>query len=329
MDKLLDQEQINAMFRSARGDSAAAVVQPGPKLVVSECDLRRAAHLTKDQAKSVTSLHETACRNIAHAMGAYLRVVFEADVVSVEQLTYAEFLGRVPNVTYLCSLNVEPMNAIAVLQLDLSVAFPLIDILLGGEGKQANELREATEIEEELLAGVVKVIARELDAVWSTTGLRMSFDERQLPAAVQRLLPPVEKTLVVSFEFRIPQARGTMNLAFPAVVTNTLLRKLLRDSEIAAKRNVAPEAALREFLLECRFPLSLEIPNVPLSVEELLAVRPGSVLSLELPLQEPIPVAVGGQELFRARPVRTLHNRGAQVSKRLTSIVATEGEAHG
>ena len=168
MEKLLDQDQINEMFRARRGESTpTAAGVDGPKLVVSEYDLRQPHHLSKEQVRSITSLHERFGRNLEHSMGAYLRVLFETSVVSVEQLTYGEFLGRLPDMTTSCSLNVAPMNATAILQSDLQLAFPLIDILLGGQGHPVTELREATEIEEEVLEGVVRLIAKGVDAEWA------------------------------------------------------------------------------------------------------------------------------------------------------------------
>jgi len=51
-------------------------------------------------------------------------------------------------------------------QFDLSIAFPLIDLLLGGEGKGSLEPREVTEIEEQLLECVVQIVCRQLGVAW-------------------------------------------------------------------------------------------------------------------------------------------------------------------
>ena len=327
MEKLLDQEQINAMFRAMRGQ-ANQKPQVGPQSVVSECDLRHPTHLTKEQVHSITSLHEGVSRNLTHSMGAYLRVAFEAAVVSVEQLTYAEFLGRLPDVTYLCSLNVAPIAGTAVLQLDLQLAFPIIDLLLGGVGGPVTELREATEIEEELLAGIVKVIARELATGWSTAGFDITFDERQLPAAAQRLMRPVEKTLVVSFELHIAQVRGMLNVAFPAAVANALLRKLLRDSAPKSKAQTAPDTMIRDLLLECDFPVRLEIRHTRLNLRDLVGMKPGTVLMFDHRLRDDIVLSVNNVGFYRARAVRTDRHRGAQLHSPMQQPTSAGADTH-
>ena len=311
MEKLLDQEQINAMFRAARGTEKQNAAEP--QAVVTECDLRHPTHLTKEQVHAVTSLHETVSKNLTHSMGAYLRVGFEAAVVSVEQLTYADFLGRLPDITYLCSLNVAPMSSTAILQLDLQLGYPIIDLLLGGTGAPVEDIREATEIEEELMEGIVRLIARELGVAWSTAGFDISFDERQLPAAAQRLMRPSEKTLVVSFELRIPQVRGMLNVAFPAAVANILLRKLVRDASPKAKTQSPPDAMIRNLLLDCDFDLRLEIPRTRVFLRQLVEMRPGYILTFDHLLREAVVLSAENVCLFQARPVRTGRRRGAQL----------------
>src|SRR5208337_5575564 len=63
----------------------------------------------------------------------FLRIVFDCSLVSAEHLTYREFLQRVPETTYLASCDLAPAGAVAVLQLDLAIAFPILDVMLGGE----------------------------------------------------------------------------------------------------------------------------------------------------------------------------------------------------
>jgi flagellar motor switch protein FliM len=273
--------------------------------------------LTREQVRAITTLHERFGRNLEHSIGAYLRVLFETSVVSVEQLTYGEFLGRLPDVTYSCSLNVAPMNATAVLQLDLQLAFPLIDILLGGQGQPVTELREATEIEEEVLEGVVRLIAKGLDTEWSDTGMNIAFEERRLAASLQRLFPPVEKTLVISFEARIPNTRGALHLAFPAVVANTLMRKLARDAGPRVKTASQSGEHVKQVLLDCDFRLALRTPLLEVPFRQVLELAEGAVLPLPYALEEPLIIAVGEQEVFHAHPVRTARRRGAQLGARV------------
>jgi len=60
-----------------------------------------------------------------------------------------------------------------------SVAFSLIDWLLGGEGKGALEPRDVTEIEELVLQNVAHIICRELGTAWEILSADFHFDGRK------------------------------------------------------------------------------------------------------------------------------------------------------
>jgi flagellar motor switch protein FliM len=92
-------------------------------------------------------------------------------------------------VNYLSSCRLAPFNAHGLIQLDLAVAFPLIDVLLGGEGAGQPPSREITEIEEQVLETIMRIICRDLQAAWQALSLEFQFEQRQQLGQVQQLMP--------------------------------------------------------------------------------------------------------------------------------------------
>jgi flagellar motor switch protein FliM len=170
MQNELNQEEIDAMIRAARS-GGRAVAGPGRDPKVESWDVRRAGQIGREQLQAITRLHEGFARSLTNALGAYLRVVFAAALVSAEHLTYREFLERIPETTYLAGCKLEPMGATCALQLDLKVAFPIVDLLLGGEGKVIAATREITEIEEEIVESVARIVCRELGRAWQAVNM--------------------------------------------------------------------------------------------------------------------------------------------------------------
>jgi len=72
--------------------------------------------------------------NVVHVYVNYLRTSFQAGLVSAEHLSYREFLSAIPEHSYLGSVKLSPIGVPSLIQMDLAVAFLLIDVLLGGEG---------------------------------------------------------------------------------------------------------------------------------------------------------------------------------------------------
>ncbi len=313
MEKVLNQEEIDAMVRAARSGSASDRAVP-PQSHVEPWDVRLAGQIGREQLQAITQLHETFARNLTHSLGAYLRIVFAAALVSAEHLTYREFLQRIPETTYLASCRLDPMAVNAVLQLDLKIAFPIIDLLLGGEGKSLAATREITEIEEQILDSVARIVCRELGVAWQALSLDASFEEHLETGAALRLMPPEEKTLSLSFEVTMPEVRGGLNLAVPATVSNALLRKIAVDWSHRRSRSTADSRArIKQRLLDCPFAVELGSKDVGVSLGALSRLASGDLLVFPRPADQPASLLIEGVEMFRALPSRNGETRMASV----------------
>lgn len=225
MRKTLDQSEIDALFSKAQASQNAVGTKPSKKVV--RCDLRSTNQLRADQILAVKKLHESFASLLSSSLGAHLRAAFEMNLVSAEQLPFSEFLGRLPELNYAASLHVMPIDARAAIQLDIALAFPIIDTVLGGSGLEKIEPRDITEIEAQILETVVRLIVRDLQSTWAPLlDLDFQFEQRQRSVQLQSMMLREEKTLCLSFEIRLAETAGSLALVFPAVISNALLRKL-------------------------------------------------------------------------------------------------------
>ena len=262
----------------------------------------------------VWNLSFDSATNLVDVYVAYLRVVFEAALVSAEHLTYREYLQRLPEVTYMCSCKLVPMDVTALLQLDLAIAFPLIDLLLGGEGKGALEPREVTEIEEQILESVVQIICRELGVAWQALGLEFRFDRRQQATNALRLMPPDDKTLTLTFSITMPETRGSLHLAVPATVSTALLRKMSADWAYRKPQGPAEsKEQVKARIMNCPFATELSVMGIRVPAEELVNLSAGSLLVFKHPIDRPATLLVGEQPLFQALAMRHDSKRVARL----------------
>jgi flagellar motor switch protein FliM len=302
MEKVLNQEEIDAMFRAALG-RAGGGAQGAPSY--KPCDFRQGGQIKRDQVRAISNLHEGFARNLTNALGAYLRVVFEVNLVSVEQLAFREFVQRIPDLSYLATFQMKPMGANAALNLEPSLVFPIIDLLLGGVGRMSEQERDITEIEEGIMEGVVRILCTELQTAWSSLDSVFEFEERLRPPQLQRMMPTGDKTLCLSFEIHMPESRGVMNVAFPAVASNALLRRL--DMDGGYSRHRGPSAArerMMEHALEFPFELALIMPPQRLPIRALAELEAESVLGFGHRAEHPIEATVAGCSLYQAFPIR-------------------------
>lgn len=311
VEKELGQEEIDALFQAARARTQAA--PEAPRSRVLPWSFMRSGQISNEQLRAISMLNDIFARNLTHHLSAWLRSRVQVSLVSAEQILFSEFLGRIPELAYVGSVRLEPLHTVCVLQMDLTTAPPMIDLLLGGEGR-AGEPRELTDIEEAILAGVVEAVCRELTTAWQQVGLTFRFEKRQMQTQTPRLIPVSEKTLCLSFELRLAEVSGLLNLAFPAVVSNAILRQLA--GEKSRRRGHTPEVRqrMRELAGGCRTQVSLELPPARVGSAGFGGLEPGDVLRLGLPARTQARIRAGGVMLFPAAVVNQANARAAHLA---------------
>ena len=321
MRRVLNQDEIDALFSAAQPGQKG---EPPVKKHVERCDLGKAKTLSAEQIRVVNALHESFARRLSDSLGTYLRTGCEMSLVAAEQLRYSEFLGRLPELSYLASLRMLPIDAGALLLMDLSLVFPIIDLALGGSGGDATEPRDTTEIEDQIIETAISLIARDLQNAWApVVAFDIQFDQRQPLSQAHTLMLPNERILTLNFEIRLLNLRGALTIALPAVVANALLRKLATPGSLGERipsRNT--RRRIRESLLGGTFLADLSLPPSSLSVRELLNIEPQCVLLLPNRADKPAHLNIAGKPMFEAHPVRRGQLKGARIERR-TSLQQT------
>jgi len=320
MEKTLKQDEIDALFQASGAKSAQ--VKPEVRARVVPYNFASAGQISTEQLRAISMLNDLFARNLTHNLSAWLRTRLQVNLVSAEQITFNDFLLRIPEISYVASVRLEPLGALSVLQLDLGLAPSVIDLLLGGEG-QASPLRELTDIEESIIASLVEIVCRELTLAWQPVGLSFNFERRQMQTQAARIMPVTEKTLCLSFEVRMQETSGLINLAFPAVVANTILRRLTGEWGGRRRHSSDTRVRIEQSARRLNFGATLQLPSVRIEARELEDLAVGKLVRFNLAANSSAELRAGGQHLFHAQPVQLGPHRGARVE----AVVEDQGRA--
>jgi flagellar motor switch protein FliM len=317
MEKTLKQDEIDALFQAARPVSPENPAEIRARVL--PYNFASAGQISTEQLRAISMLNDLFARNLTHNLSAWLRTRLQVNLVSAEQITFNEFLLRIPEISYVSSVRLEPLGALSVLQLDLAIAPSMIDLLLGGEG-QTGPLRELTDIEESIIGSVVETVCRDLTTAWQPVGLSFNFERRQMQTQTARIMPVTEKTLCLSFEIRMQESSGLLNLAFPAVVANTILRRLTGVGGGRRRHALDSRKRIETTAKSLTFGASLQLPSVRIEARELEDLTVGKVIRLNLAANVGAELRAGGQLLFHAQPVRLGPHRGAKVEAAVEEV---------
>lgn len=280
---------------------------------ISRCDFHQGGRLSAIHTRALTTLNDNFARNLARAIAAYLRVNFDCALISVELIAYREVLKRVPSPEYVASFTSTGQGGRGLMQMDLSVALPIIDLLLGGEGGAASNIRALTEIEESVVETVVRLVCHDLASAWQPLGVSFEFQEREPAGSLPKVMPPEERTLAIRFEITVAEVKGEMNLVFPGLLSSALLRRLAHDSDYQRPGPTSGNERMRELLMDCDFGFALSFEKLRLPAAEAVSLAAGQVVALRRSVDKDATASVAGIPMFLGRAARSGDKRAAQI----------------
>ena len=129
-------------------------------------DFKRPNRISKDQLRTLLSIHDSFARLFSNSLSAILRSFIEIQIESIDQVTYSEVIMSLPNPTSLFVFDVRPINRKAFMEINLPLVFSVIDRLFGGRGKTFDKNRELTAIESTVTTRIVERAFEDLSTAW-------------------------------------------------------------------------------------------------------------------------------------------------------------------
>lgn len=308
MAKILTQAEVDALLEAVAAEEegieglpeAEEAPEIGRKTVTKKFtvyNFRRPDRISKEQLRSLHFMHDRFARNFSASLSAYLRTICEVNLVSVEQLSYAEFLLSLPDPTSFNAISMRPLEGSAALEINPTVVFPMIDKLLGGPGVPLEINRSITDIEQNILEGVIKLALEDLKEAWKqVVEIDMRLTARETSPQLIQIVAPNEVVVLIVFEVKIGDVSGMMNFCIPTSVLEPISGKFDHEWSSGHRREIDPDnlRKMKELMLKIKLQLSAEILGTTIRVDNLLNLQPGDVLLLNHDNKSPIYLAVAG-----------------------------------
>jgi flagellar motor switch protein FliM len=224
----------------------------------------------------------------------------EFSIVSVEQFSYSEFLMSLPDPTAYYAVAMPPLDSVGALELNPTIAFTIVDRMLGGSGKGAPPSRALTEIEQNVIDSVVKLILDNLTETWRTVfDLQFRIHGRETRPQMLQVAGPNEVMILVVFDLKVGDIRGMLNLCIPASVIEATGSAFLQGWR---RTHREPTSVERQWLEDNlgRLPLVVTTTlETRLRAREFVSLARGDVLSLGIPCHAPVDVRVADTPKFK------------------------------
>ncbi|MFN9966320.1 MAG: flagellar motor switch protein FliM [Lysobacteraceae bacterium] len=299
MSDLLSQDEIDALLHGV--DSGAVDTEPVlPAGEARTYDFATQDRIVRGKMPTLEMVNERFARMWRVGLFNLLRRSADLSVRGVELMKFADYLHTLYVPTNLNLIKMKPLRGTGLVVFEPTLVFAVLDNFFGGAGRFPAKIegREFTPTEMRVIQLMLKQAFADLTEAWAP-GMSFAVDygksEGNTPFASS--VSPREYVVVSKFHVELEGGGGEMHVTLPYSMLEPL-RELL-DAGIASDRSEKDE----NFPIQVREGLNLaevEVAGVlatrTLSVRQLVAMKIGDVLSIEIPKR--IPVTVENIPLF-------------------------------
>lgn len=331
MGDVLSQSEIDALLNALSDGQVDAEEMKITKTQkrIRVYDFKRPNKFSKDQIHSLQNIYESFCRGLTTYFSGHLHSIIECRVLSIEQITYDEFIRSLSSPTVLGLFSLDPLEGTVLMEVSPTLAFTVVDRLLGGVGQGSEKNRDLTEIERTIVEHRLTQIIDLTEEAWAEVyQLKPHFVSMETNPQFTQIVAPNEMIVLVTLEVKVGEALGMINICLPYLVLEPILDKLSTFFLFSTKAKVtSPEQvqAIRQKIEWAKVDMVTFLGQTEILVRDLLDLAPGDVIPLNQLVNEPLPVYVG--EFMKFKSIPGLN--GEHLAVQITEIVKEGGEQDG
>jgi|SRR5579871_1409184 len=298
MKRELSQQEIDAAFQG----SAAGAAED--KHAVVAFDFSRLDRIPKSQLRAVHLLHENFIRSLASNLSAYLRTHVNMNLVSLEQISYAEFVEGFASPTFIAYIGLHPYDGSAVMEMSPALVFTFVELLLGGGATNPiKPQRKISDIEKGLMKNLFRILLRELSEAWkNVTDIHFAVQSLVDEPQVLHVLAPAEAVVTIAIDVQVGNTTGLINLAIPSIFIKRLRHMFERLRRVhRAESRRYDQAHVAELLQEAKLTLEARLDGCSICAHDLMELKPGDVLTLDYPVDREAVASLNGEVMFTGK----------------------------
>ncbi|HDH57422.1 MAG TPA: flagellar motor switch protein FliM [Bacteroidetes bacterium] len=322
MNKILSQEEIEALLSNVSKTSefdAADAANSGKDFHVY--DFKHPDRISKDQIRSLRTIHENFSRLLATYLSTVLRAMVDINLLSIDQVTYSEYTMSLSTPASIYVLHSETLDGKLIMELSPALLLFLVDRLLGGAGETEMEPREITIIEQNVVRNIINNMIEILNEVWSqAVDIKCKYHSFETDPQFVQIARSSDTIAVIFIEVKVKGLSYQMNVCIPYYILEPILHKLSSQAVIGAPRKLeeSDRVVLNQSLKAARLPVVAQLAKARITIRDFLSFQRDDVIRIEAKTEDELAVLVGGKVKFMAVPGK----RGRRRAVRITRIVS-------
>ncbi len=320
-------EDLAGAVDGAGGMDLDEVLRAGPEDPVSDhgarrYDFYRPHNISRTFEHNLQAVAESFAKMGSIDFTSLLRMSVQVETKGLHQCTFGEYVSDLPNPTCVAMVSLAPLKGYALVHVDLGLSFVFMKKLMGGIPDAEDAVREFTEIERGINAGLIE---RFLDllrrAATKFVKLEPSFVSVENNANYLSGIAEGESLLILRFQVRMDTVEGPVHVAIPQSAFAPV--REVFDPRDVQERRTAPELRedrrrILDMVRSTSSELVVVLGEVEMNLEEVVKLAPGDILHLPQSVNGPLQVRIEGQTAWLGEAGRLGQKRAVKLIRQLT-----------
>jgi flagellar motor switch protein FliM len=312
----MNPDQVAALVEAAKQGQVpeqAATPRRGHRL--RTVDFSRPTKFTADHQRRIARAIDTFCQTSVTRLSTELRTPVEFETINTSQATWSGAQSQLPSGSLWVTLEVQPLGTRLLFTVEQSFILMCLDCLLGGTPDKPPRERRFSEIDTMLTQRLVESMIHQLSLVWhDLAGVTLSLVEIETFNDASQIAAVSEPTLVVVIESRINKHSASMALLIPWLAIDPVADRMSGKESDEPEADMLGAAEIGRAVAGVPVTLRAEVAAIDLPIDEILALRPGSVIKLGANAEHGVTLFAENVKLARAQPGANGPRRAVQVS---------------
>jgi flagellar motor switch protein FliM len=279
--EVLNQDEIDALLRGV--DDGAVPTAPAAEIPgeVRPFDIATQVRLVRGRMPTLEMINDRFARQFRIGLFNMIRRTPEISVAPVRVQKFSEYTQNLQLPSSLNLIRINPLRGTALLVLDATLVFAIVDNFFGGSGRYAKiEGREFTMTEGRIIQMVLRQAFADLTEAWNiVANINLEYLTSEINPHFANIVSPSEIVVVTAFKIELEGGGGELHVTMPYAMIEPIRDQL--DSGVQSDRMDRDDSwtqSLREEIEEAEVDVVPVLGKSLLSVGRLVDLKPGDVI---------------------------------------------------
>ncbi len=285
-------------------------------------DFNRPASISRTFEQNLKSVAESFAKTGTVEFTNLMRMTTSVEFQGLSQTTFAEYIAELPNPTCCSMVTLAPLKGYSLVHIDLGLCFVFLKKLMGGTPDMEDSVREFTEIERAINAGLV---GRFTDIFRKATAkfipMEPGFVNLENNPNYLSGIAGGEAMVILQFRVKVDTVEGPVALGLPLPAFSPVRDVFdpAQDIELRSGNELKEDRVkVLDLIQGTSTEITAELGSFDTNLEEILKLKMGDLLHLPQGVASPLIVKIEGENAWLGEAGRIGQNRAIKLLNQLT-----------